>query len=122
MWDKRFGIRRMTTYVITWCLVIGLFCIPATSASQQCFKCCGSGVWHVDNKMPCSGKGCNYCVKVMVVVDQGKYLIRQYDVKHARDWVKFTKKAKRCVRVQVVIIVLHARHVIQRVGYEARSP
>ncbi len=62
MRNKRFNTK-MAAYVITWCLVIGLFCIPATFASQQCFKCCGSGVWHVDNKMPCSGKGCNYCVK-----------------------------------------------------------
>jgi hypothetical protein len=52
----------------------------------------------------------------MVVMDQGKYLIRPIDVKPARDWAKFTKKAKRCVRVQVAITVLHARHVIQRVG------
>ena len=58
----------------------------------------------------------------MVVVDQGKSLIRPNDVKHARDWVKFTKKAKRCVREQGAITVLHARHAIQRDGYEARRP
>lgn len=62
MWNKRFETR-MVVCVIVWCLVLGLICIPATFASQPCFKCCGSKIWHVDNKIPCSGKGCNYCVK-----------------------------------------------------------
>jgi len=62
MGNKRF-CARITIAVITLCLVIGLFCIPNSFANQPCFKCCGSGIWHVDNKMPCSGKSCNYCVK-----------------------------------------------------------
>lgn len=59
---KRFTLT-MLAGIVTFCLVIGLFCIPSAFASQRCFKCCGSGVWHTDNKIPCSGKGCNYCIK-----------------------------------------------------------
>ena len=62
MADKRF-CARIAVSVITLCLVIGLFCILDSFANQPCFKCCGSGIWHVDYKMPCSGKNCNYCVK-----------------------------------------------------------
>ena len=59
---KSFKIK-MLIFAVTWCLCIGLLYIPAALASQMCFKCCGSGVWHTDSKIPCSGKGCNYCVK-----------------------------------------------------------
>jgi hypothetical protein len=47
---------RIGVSIITLCLIIGLFYIPYSFANQPCFKCCGSGIWHVDNKMPCSGK------------------------------------------------------------------
>src|SRR5574341_7523 len=59
---KEFKVN-ILVYVVTWCLLIGMSYIPPVLASQQCFKCCGSGVWHTDNKIPCSGKGCSYCVK-----------------------------------------------------------
>jgi len=62
MTNSRFG-SNITVFIITLCLVVGLFCIPDSFANQPCFKCCGTGIWHVDNKMPCSGKSCNYCIK-----------------------------------------------------------
>ncbi|MHC4270154.1 MAG: hypothetical protein ACYSWS_12250 [Planctomycetota bacterium] len=45
------------------CLIVGLFGVSDVFANQPCFKCCGSGIWHIDNKMRCSGKSCKYCVK-----------------------------------------------------------
>ena len=63
MRTKRFRLK-MLVYLITWsCLFTGLFCISTAEASQRCFKCCGSGVWHTDNKIPCNGKSCSYCIK-----------------------------------------------------------
>lgn len=63
MEDRKRFTTNMFFYVVTCCLVIGLFYIPSSFASQRCFKCCGSGVWHTDNKIPCSGKVCSYCIK-----------------------------------------------------------
>ena len=62
MTNSRFG-SSITVFIITLCLVVGLFCISDSFASQPCFKCCGSGIWHVDNKVPCDEKSCNYCIK-----------------------------------------------------------
>ncbi|MCF6156543.1 MAG: hypothetical protein E3K36_15175 [Candidatus Brocadia sp.] len=69
--EKKFTLK-MLAGIVTFCLVIGLICIPFALASQMCFKCCGSGVWHTDNKIPCSGKGCNYCIKCNSCGGSGK--------------------------------------------------
>ncbi|HHT9130758.1 MAG TPA: hypothetical protein ACFYEC_07840 [Candidatus Brocadiaceae bacterium] len=63
MKDRKKFITKIVVYAVTCCLVIVLAYIPSILAGQRCFKCCGSGVWHTDNKIPCSGKGCSYCVK-----------------------------------------------------------
>lgn len=61
--EKKKPCVRIGVSVIVLCLVVGLFCIPDSFASQPCFKCSGSGIWHVDNKVPCDENSCNYCIK-----------------------------------------------------------
>ena len=60
MGNKKFKVIICITILY---LIVGLFYIPSALASQRCFKCCGSGEWHTDSKIPCSGKGCSYCIK-----------------------------------------------------------
>lgn len=55
--------RIITVFTIACCLAVGLFFSSSVLANQRYFKCCGSGVWHTDNKIPDSSKGCNYCIK-----------------------------------------------------------
>ncbi|MDR4507640.1 MAG: hypothetical protein MRJ65_05285 [Candidatus Brocadiaceae bacterium] len=61
---KQYKTKRNVLIGIMICSVTLAFLYsPIVMAGQRCFKCCGSGIWHVDNKIPCSGEKCRYCIK-----------------------------------------------------------
>jgi DnaJ-class molecular chaperone len=115
MINSRLG-SKITVSVITLCLTIGLLCISDSFASQPCFKYCGSGIWHVDNKMPCSGKSCNYCIKCNGCGGSGQIPDSAKRCEVCKGLGQVHKNSKKVVSMQGAVIVLRANPAKQRVG------